>query len=509
MFIGGSTPGSLASPNAGASDAWLARYNRAGNQLWIRQFGSGATDSILAATQDGVGGVYTTGSTLGSLGSPNAGNHDVWLARYDFAGNRAWLRQFGTALQDVAYACAHDGSSGSYVAGLTFGSLGGPYFGGSGDAWLARYDGAGNQLWIRQLGTSSSDVAYTAAPDGSGGVYLGGATTGSLGGANAGWEDAWLARYDGAGNQVWIRQLGTSGQDSTSAASPDGSGGVYVSGFTVGSLGGVYAGASDAWLARYNSSGNVLWIRQLGSSYGESARFAMSDGSGGVYIGGYTKGDLGGPNAGDYDAWLARYDGVGIKLWVLQFGTKGIDYANLVAPYGSSGLYVGGTTTGSFGKPNTAGSFDAWLARYDDYCGVNLNYCTSKTNSLNCMPSIATSGTPSASAGSRFSISAANVLHKQFGLFLYSKSGPASTPFQGGTLCVMPPHVRTPVQDSGGALPCDGSFLIDFNAYVASGADPALVAGQRVWIQSWSRDPGFAPPNNSSLSDAVSFTLCP
>jgi hypothetical protein len=65
------------------------------------------------------------------------------------------------------------------------------------------------------------------------------------------------------------------------------------------------------------------------------------------------------------------------------------------------------------------------------------------------------------------------------------------------------------LQNSGGLPPCGGSFQIDFNAYIASGKDPALVSGQQVWVQTWSRDPGFAPPNNTSLSDAVTFTLCP
>ena len=36
---------------------------------------------------------------------------------------------------------------------------------------------------------------------------------------------------------------------------------------------------------------------------------ATSDGAGGLYLSGYTRGSLGGPNAGELDAWVARYDG--------------------------------------------------------------------------------------------------------------------------------------------------------------------------------------------------------
>src|SRR5690606_28354068 len=141
--------------------------------------------------------------------------------------------------------------------------------------------------------------------------YASGFTYGNLGGPNAGGIDAWLARYDGAGNQVWIRQLGTSDHDYAYAAAPDSSGGMYVSGRTHGSLGGPSAGLDDAWLARYDSTGSQLWIGQLGTSSGDIARAAATGGSGGVYVGGETGGSLGGPNAGGNDAWLARYDSAG------------------------------------------------------------------------------------------------------------------------------------------------------------------------------------------------------
>ena len=203
-----------------------------------------------------------SGFTDGSLGAPNAGGFDAWLARYDSAGSQVWIRQLGTSDYEAALAAAPDGSGGVYVSGDV-----GSYVGSYGrDGWLARYDTAGNQSWIRQLGTSNDDTCRAAASDGSGGVYVGGATCGSLGGSNAGASDAWLARYDSLGNQLWILQLGTSVRDGCGVAAPDSLGGVYVGGTTQGSLSGSNAGALDTWLARYDSAGNQLWIRQLGTS---------------------------------------------------------------------------------------------------------------------------------------------------------------------------------------------------------------------------------------------------
>jgi len=506
VYMGGWTAGSLGGPSAGLNDAWLARYHSAGNQLWVRQLGTSADDWAYAAAPDGSGGVYVGGETEGSLGGPSAGFSDAWLARYDGAGNQVWIRQLGSNDSDWVIAAAADSSGGCFVSGGTWADLGGPNA-GSLDVWLARYDSGGNQLWIRHLGTSAYDEAYGAAADGSGGVYLSGLTNGNLGGPSAGSSDAWLARYDGAGNQLWIRQFGTSSYDDGYNAAPDGSGGVYVNGGTGGSLGGPNAGNSDAWLARYDGAGNQVWIRQLGTSFYDAAFAAAPDGSGGVFLGGETSGSLGGPAAGLLDIWLAQYDGAGNQVWTRQLGTSTHDSAVAAAPDGSGGMFVGGPTQGSLGGPN-AGGHDAWLARYEGSCS-SASYCTAKTNSAGCVPAIATSGNPSASAGSGFTISTTSVLDNKFGLYFYSKSGASNIPFQGGTLCAQPPLVRTMLQNSGGTAPCGGAFQIDFNAYVASGKDPALIPGQQVWAQTWSRDPGFAPPNNTSLSDAVSFTLCP
>ncbi len=144
--------------------------------------------------------------------------------------------------------------------------------------------------------------------------------------------------------------------------------------------------------------------------------------------------------------------------------------------------------------------------------GAPTIYCTAKINSQGCTPHIAFSGIPSVSASGGFTVSLGNTLNKKSGLLFYSTNGRQGAAFQGGTLCVRAPIVRTAVQSSGGSASgadCSGSFALDFNAYVASGANPSLVVGVTVDAQFWSRDPGFAPPNNTNLSDALDFTLEP
>ncbi len=138
-------------------------------------------------------------------------------------------------------------------------------------------------------------------------------------------------------------------------------------------------------------------------------------------------------------------------------------------------------------------------------------YCTAKPNSLGCLPSIAFTGTPSVSSPAAFTISASNELNNRFGLLFYG-NGTAAGAFQGGTLCVNQPLTRTNLQNSNGNPPpddCSGTYAINFNAYIQSGIDPALIAGTKVDAQYWSRDPSDPTGFTTALSNALDFIIQP
>jgi len=87
-------------------------------------------------------------------------------------------------------------------------------------------------------------------------------------------------------------------------------------------------------------------------------------------------------------------------------------------------------------------------------------------------------------------------------------TGAQAQPFHGGFLCVQGPITRHYPSDTGNAGGvCGGVLVEDFNTYIASGADPALVAGASAWIQAWSRDAGDS--FGDSLSDALELVVKP
>lgn len=181
--------------------------------------------------------------------------------------------------------------------------------------------------------------------------------------------------------------------------------------------------------------------------------------------------------------------------------------------------FPGGFNPGnmSWNNPNhieTLGSMfhGAFMIRAEGTGNAPTVYCTPKTNSVGCQPAISWLGTPSASAGSGFFLQATSEINRVSGMLLYTTAGRASTPFGGGTLCLAQPLRRTPLLNSGGTLQgvnCSGVYSMDFAAWIATGADPALVAGATVQAQFYSRDPGFPAPNNIGLTAGLEFTLAP
>ena len=136
-------------------------------------------------------------------------------------------------------------------------------------------------------------------------------------------------------------------------------------------------------------------------------------------------------------------------------------------------------------------------------------YCTAQINSLGCTGAMSFLGWPSATHGSGYYLNASNLRNQKSGLLFYGINGRLSAPFGGGTMCVANPRVRTPLQNSNGnssGNDCTGGMSFDFNAYIASAVNPALIAGVVVDAQYWTRDPGSLP-GNTNLTDAVEFTI--
>ncbi len=354
--------------NAGYYDIFLTKYNSSGNKQWTKQWGTSSNDFGKGVTVDGSGNIYVTGYTNGDLdGNTNAGYYDIFLTKYSSSGNKQWTKQWGTAGDDRGIDIAVDGSDNVYVTGYTYGSLDGNIDTGSADIFLTKYDSSGNKQWTKQMGTSKYDEATDVAVDTNGNVYITGYTSGGLdGNTNQGLDDIFLVKYDTNGTKLWTNLWGTSDYDYGNSVAVDNSGNVYVTGYTYGSLDGNTNSSSyyDIFLTKYSSSGNKQWTKQWGTSDWDSGNCVIMDGSGNIYVTGFTFGGLdGNTKVGSADIFLTKYDSSGNKLWTKQWGTIYYEYGYGIVVDGSGNIYVTGYTEGDLDGNTNAGAFDIFLTK--------------------------------------------------------------------------------------------------------------------------------------------------
>jgi uncharacterized delta-60 repeat protein len=312
----------------------------ASTPYWIATLGGASTDDGYGIAVDGSGNVYIIGSTQSS----GAGNVDVLIAKYNSSGAIQWQRTLGGTISDYGYGIAVDGSGNVYIAGYT-GSSGA----GSPELLIAKYDTSGTIQWQRTLGGASNDYGFGIAVDGSGNVYVTGLTE-SSGGALANFL---IVKYDTSGTIQWQRTLGGAQNDIANGIAVDGSGNVYVSGYT-GSSG---AGNSDVLIVKYDTSGTIQWQRTLGGASTDIGYGIAVDGSGNVYISGYTFSS----GAGSSDVLIAKYNTSGTIQWQRTLGGTSDDYGWDIAVDGSDNVYINGRTNNSSG----AGNVDVLIAKYD------------------------------------------------------------------------------------------------------------------------------------------------
>ena len=325
--------------------------------IWEQRFNPGDSGRPYAVAVDSIGNVIVTGSSLSDNNSPYTA--DYYTVKYAAgAGAVLWEKRYNGPAnnEDQPRAIAVDGSDNVAVTGFSASGNdidGYPVH----DYYTAKYAGAtGTLLWEKRYNdpANGTDLPQAIAVDGSGNVVVTG-----LSGAPFN-VDYYTAKYAAAnGTLLWERRYAgsASSYDESRSVIVDTAGDVFVTGTSSG----------DYYTARYAASdGGVLWQKRYDgrTNQRDEAQAVVVDGSGNVIVTGISYADSRG-----YDFYTAKYAaGSGVLLWDKRYNgpSNGNDHARAVAVDGSGNVFVTGFSSGSNGES------DYYTAKYAAASGALL-----------------------------------------------------------------------------------------------------------------------------------------
>jgi hypothetical protein len=234
-------------------------------------------------------------------------------------------------------------------------------------------------IWNTFIGSDYVDQGYAISVDGSGNIYVAGQSHASWGSpvnpfttGSEGVSEAFVAKLNSYGELVWNTFMGSSDYDYAHAIAVDGNRYVYVAGQSESTWGTpiqFHDGTWDAFVAKLDSSGVRQWNTFIGyvSQPGYDAGYAIAlDTSGNIYVAGENT------FSGFNKAFVQKLNNSGARQWHTVMGTQQSDYAYGVAVDGSGGVYVAGLSDMSWGTPINphTGYRDAFVAKLESSAGA-------------------------------------------------------------------------------------------------------------------------------------------
>lgn len=327
-----------------------------------------------------VTGYFYNTITFGSQSVTSSGNKDIFLAKYDSNGNCLWIKKAGGTLDDQGQSVSVDASGNCYITGFYYGnttfdniSLTGI---GSKDVFIAKYDPAGNIQWVNKAGSTSEDEGLGIAASPLGETYVTGYFKGSSNFSSTiltsnGQEDIFIAKYSTTGNLVSVVKASGTMTDRANGIALNGND-LYITGYynsincqfgnIISANTNNVGGSSEALIAKYNASNlSPIWIKKSVGGGNESANSITVDANN-VYVTGlYSHGN---PSFGTTilsqfgntsysDIFVSKLNTNGTFIWTVRGGGTGVDDSKSISLTNSGNIYV----TGMYGHYNGTGSF--------------------------------------------------------------------------------------------------------------------------------------------------------
>lgn len=393
----------------------VSQISLAQNWDWVSSAGGTGSDKGLDIDIDRYGnqyvcGYYNSGSSSGDVsfgaqGAPLDFGKEGFLAKIDSNGTWQWVRGAMGGWDERALGmCVDNVNDFVYVTGTCwyntgFGSCSGAVYPGSGDEiFLGKFDLNGTCQWLIGAGSSNDDHGYDVVTDKLGNVYLtgfisnpysSGMSVGTFGTINVPITPydslGFVAKVSPAGIFQWVKTFEATDGERDNRIAIDTTGNIYVTGGfrgvkPFGTFTGTSNGGRDIFVIKYDSSGNLLWLRTAGGLLDDRGNSVAIDAHQDVYITGElrdivvfgtdTVNNNGGPNG--RDVFVAKLTPSGSWVWAKKAGsTNGSDRGNRIIANKQDLLFVTGQFKGdaSFGAADTlinvADSVQIYVAAID------------------------------------------------------------------------------------------------------------------------------------------------
>lgn len=384
-------PGTYNLTTAGSYDIYIVKLDASGNLVWARSIGGMYSDLGLSIAIDASGNVYTTGSFVGTVDfDPGSGvfnmtsavADDIFVSKLDAMGNFVWAKSIaGAAGLDYGFDIAVSAAGNVYTTGTFRGPAdfdpGNDTFylnsSAANDIFVSKLDASGNFIWAKGIGgpgaTEDRGIAITL--DAAENVYTTGYFQGTVdfdpgvGIANmtsAGNKDIFYSKLDAAGNFVWAKRTGGTGNDASYGLAIDIAGNVYATGQYEGTVDFdpgagtanlTSSGSWDIYVHKLDASGNYIWAKSMGGTSDECGNALDVDAAGNVYVTGYFRGtsdfDPGSGvynlvSAGSRELFIAKLDVSGNLVWADSYGSTANEVGTGICLGPAESIY----TTGYF-----------------------------------------------------------------------------------------------------------------------------------------------------------------
>lgn len=294
-----------------ARDSYISKHSSLGETIWLKGISGVNNEEILNIKIDTNNNIYVLGAfnspnlTIGTITLANIGYYDIYLAKFNSNGDLNWIKSISGSDDDSANGLALDSSGNIYVGGrfnsnsITIGTtvLTNPTTGGA--AFLLKLDAFGNPIWNKILNGSGHDYIEAVDVDSSGNIFITGGFystslnfgTTSISNTNN-YKDAFIAKYNSTGNFQWVKKIGGTNDEDVRNIKLDNNGNIYITGhfsspnLNLGTTNLTLNSFQDIFLTKYDTNGNVLWARKGGVSGYNTSTGLTIDSNNNSYISG-------------------------------------------------------------------------------------------------------------------------------------------------------------------------------------------------------------------------------